>query len=230
MRKTVSILALSAVMIALSTAPAVAQLHDNVTFPAMPGVGVTVAGDVALGLNDDAKVSGTAGAESPMYLGGRITLGLPMFSVWAGAGTAPLGVEGVDSEITFGGGIGYHVFNAPLMPVRVSVQAGVGYLSETDASLLNVPVGVLVVINVPSPGIGVEPWVMPRVQWSRASVGGASDSEIGFGASGGINVTLPMGFGAHVALDWLTIGDPSVSPLHAAAGLHYKVAVPSLGM
>lgn len=230
MRKTVCVMAVAAVMAALSTAPAVAQLHDNVTFPAMPGVGVTIAGDVALGLNDDAKVTGTAGAESPMYVGGRITLGLPMFSVWAGAGAAPLGVEGVDSEITFGGGAGYHVLSAPLLPVKVSVQAGVGYLSETDASLLNVPVGVLVVINVPSPAIGIEPWLMPRVQWSRESFMGVSDSEIGFGASGGINVTLPMGFGVHAALDWLTIGDPSISPLHAAAGLHYKVSVPSLGM
>jgi hypothetical protein len=71
---------------------------------------------------------------------------------------------------------------------------------------------------------------MPRVQLVRASFGGLSDSEFGFGASGGINVTLPMGVGAHVAIDWLTIGDPSVSPLHAAAGLHYKINVPSLGM
>jgi hypothetical protein len=226
MRKTVSVLALAAVMTALSTAPAMAQLHDNVVFPAMPGVGVTVAGDVALGLNDDAKISG----ESPKFVGGRVILGLPMFSVWAGAGTAPLGIDGVDSELGFGGGAGFHVFNAPLMPVKASVQAGVGYLSETGGNLLNVTGGVLVVINVPSAAIGVEPWVMPRVQLVRASFGGLSDSEFGFGASGGINVTLPMGVGAHVAIDWLTIGDPSVSPLHAAAGLHYKINVPSLGM
>ncbi len=231
MKKLIGGITLALVLVGLSAAPAAAQLHGNAVYPAMPGTGVTVAADVALGVNDDAKLSGTAGLESPMFLGGRVTLGLPMFSVWAGAGPTGLGVDGIDSEITFGGGAGFHVLNAPMMPVTVSIQAGIGYLSETGASLLNVTGGPLVVINVPSPSVSVKPWLMPRVHLSRVSIDGlGSDSEVGFGASGGLMVTAPMGIGVHATLDWYTIGDPSVKPLHVSGGIHYKIQVPSLGM
>lgn len=225
MRKATFMVALGALLFGLAAQPAAAQLHGNAVYPAMPGPGVTIAGDVALGINDDAKILG----ESPMFAGGRITLGMPMFSVWAGAGMVPMGIEGVDSEIAFGGGAGVHLLNAPAAPVTVSLQAGVGYLSETGASQLMVPAGALVVINVPSESVDVQPWVMPGIRWVRWSVDGFdSSSELGFGASGGLMVTLPMGFGFHVTADWMTIGDPSASPMYVSGGLHYKVNVPSL--
>ncbi|MDH3458981.1 MAG: hypothetical protein OER90_19240, partial [Gemmatimonadota bacterium] len=182
------------------------------------------------GLNDDAKI----GTESPMFVGGRVTLGLPMFSVWAGAGPWPIGVDGADSKIAFGGGAGFHVLNAPMMPVTVSIQAGIGYYnnSQFGFSDLLVSGGPLVVINVPSPGVSVKPWLMPRVQLVRESYddGSPSESEVGFGASGGLMVTAPMGIGVHATLDWFTIGDPSVKPLTVSGGIHYKIMVPSLGM
>jgi hypothetical protein len=65
---------------------------------------------------------------------------------------------------------------------------------------------------------------------NRVSLAGESDSEVGFGASGGLNINLPVGLGFHAALDMLTIGDPSISPLTAGVGIHYKIAVPSLGL
>lgn len=227
MKRTVGILALAALVGGLVAQSAAAQLHGNAVYPAMPGTGVTIAGDVALTMNDDAKVLG----ETAYFAGGRVTLGLPMFSVWAGAGYVPIGVEGVDKEITFGGGVGVNVLNAPLMPVSFSFQAGVGYLSETDGSTMIVPAGALVVLNVPTPGISFKPWVMPGIRWVRYSPdGGDSDSEIGFGASGGVMVGLPMGLGVHATLDWMTIGDPSTKPLYLSVGLFYKIGVPGLGM
>jgi hypothetical protein len=232
MMKIVGRIAAAVAVLGFLAAPASAQLHDNAVYPAMPGVGVTIAGDVALGLNDDAKVSGTAGLESPMFVGGRVTLGLPMFSVWAGAGMSPLGVEGADSDITFGGGAGYHVLQGPMLPVTVSIQAGLGYQSFTGGSVMNVPFGVLLVVNVPSP-IDVKPWIMPRGQLVRVS-NGTSESEFGFGASGGLMVTAPMGIGAHVTLDFLSLkpegSTERFNPMRVSGGLHYKVAVPSLGM
>jgi hypothetical protein len=227
MKRIVGVLALAALLAGLAAQPAAAQMHGNAVYPAMPGTGVTIAGDVALTMNDDAKLGG----ETAYFAGGRVTLGLPMFSVWAGAGYVPIGVDNVDSEIAFGGGAGFHVLNAPLMPVSVSLQAGVGYLSETGESLLMVPVGALVVLNVPTPGISFKPWVMPGIRWVRFSSDlGGSDSEIGFGASGGVMVGLPMGLGVHATLDWMTIGDPSTKPLYLSVGLFYKIGVPGLGM
>ena len=227
MKRTVGILAVAALVGGLVAQPAAAQLHGNAVYPAMPGTGVTVAGDFAVTMNDDAKVLG----ETAYFAGGRVTLGLPMFSVWAGAGYVPIGVEGVDKEITFGGGAGFHVLNAPLMPVSVSLQAGVGYLSETDGSTMIVPAGALVVLNVPTPGISLKPWIMPGIRWVRYSPDvGDSNSDIGFGASGGIMLGLPMGLGVHATLDWMTIGDPSAKPLYLSVGLFYKIGVPGLGM
>jgi hypothetical protein len=211
---------------ALMTAPASAQLLGNAVYPAFPGTGVRLAGDVGLSMNDDAKVGG----ESAMYVGGRVGLGLPILSVWAGAGMYPLGVTNVDSKVSFGGGLGFNLFNPPLAPVKLSLQAGGGYMSADGTKTINVPVGALLVINVPTPGIGIEPWVYARGHWQRVSLGGNSNSDFGFGVSGGLNLTLPIGFGVHVVGDWMTIGDPAAKPLLVSVGLDYKISVPTLGM
>jgi hypothetical protein len=207
-------------------APAAAQIHDNAVFGAMPGTGVTVSGDFALAVSDDAKIGG----ENPLYAGGRIQIGLPMFGVWAGAGVSPLGIDGADKNLGFGGGAGVHVLNAPMMPVSVSIQAGVGYLSATGGNLLNFVGGPMITINVPSAGVAVKPWIYPRVQYQKIT---DVDGELGFGASGGLMVTMPMGLGFQASVDFLSIkyGDfERESQMRAAFGAHYKIVVPSLGM
>jgi len=221
----------AAALAGMLSAPAAAQLEGNTVYPAFTGTGVTIQGDYALSLNDDAKL----GDQSTGFAGGRILLGLPMFSVWAGGGAYPLGVDGADSKFGFGGGAGFHVLNAPMTPVAISIQAGAGYLSSEGSSLLNIPFGALVEINVPTSGVGVKPWIYPYGKWSSLSPdAGDSQSEFGFGASGGLLVTLPMGLGFQGALDWHSINafgaDVKVKPLVASFGLHYKITVPSLGM
>jgi opacity protein-like surface antigen len=218
MKKMFGVVALAAVI----AAPASAQLIGNAVYPAFPGTGVRLAGDVAFGLNDDAKVGG----ESAMYGGARVGLGLPILSAWAGLGTYPMGVDGVDSELSFGGGVALNLLSAPMMPVKLSLQAGGGYQSVEGTKTINVPVGALLVINVPSPGIGIEPWVYARGHWRNSD----SNSDFGYGVSGGLNLTLPIGFGIHVVGDWMSIGDPKVKPLLLSVGLDYKISVPSLGM
>lgn len=229
MKKLIGGIALAAALVVFAV-PASAQLHENVVYPAFTGTGVTISGDWAMGINDDAKILG----ESPMYAGGRIQLGLPMFGVWAGAGVAPLGIDGVDSEFGFGGGAGFHVLNAPMTPVKVSIQAGAGYVSSEGESILNIPFGALIEIAVPTEGVGVTPWIYPRGQWVNFSPDvGDSESEFGYGASGGVKVTLPMGFGFQASLDYMSIkfGDSDrVNMLTLGAGLHYAIQVPSLGM
>ncbi len=208
-------------VLGLLAPPASAQ-HENAWWPALPGTGVMVGGDVGLALSDDAKIGG----ETPLYVGGRVQVGLPMFGVWAAAGMAPLGVEGVDSEITFAGGLGYHVLNAPMMPVTVSIQAAATYIQD----LVTFGGGPLLVINVPSTGVEVQPFIYPRVEYVKIS---DVDGEIGFGGSGGLNVNLPMGVGFHAAIDFLSVGfgdSDRESQLRAAAGVHYNIQVPSLGM
>ena len=224
--------------------PAAAQIYGNATYAAMPGTGVTISADYGLSLNDDAKYPAPGFAtyqESASYIGGRIGLGLSKFGVWAGAGSAPMFTDSASSKIGFGGGVGFHALSGPDMPLTVSVQAGAGYYKQPEAdddfSLLAIPFGVLLTINVPTTGVGVTPWVYPRGEYVSFKLGNAdSRGKVGFGVSGGLMVALPMGLGIHGTLDWATVSDlfaegyGNFKPLVASFGLYYKISVPSLGM
>jgi hypothetical protein len=145
----------------------------------------------------------------------------------------------VDKEITLGGGAAINIIKAPILPVALTLQVGGATVGcGTDCSNLDLFAGPALKINVPTPGIGIEPWIMPRLHMSRMSTGGASVTQTGFGASGGVNINLPMGLGIHVAADLAKFPAKTsgalqaleASPLTAGIGLHYKIAVPSLGL
>jgi hypothetical protein len=199
-----------------------AQTVGNVVWGALPGNGVTISGDWGMGINDDAKILG----ESAMYAGGRVGYSAQMFTIYGAGAYYPIGVEGVDGEVAFGGGVAVHVINKAEMPVSVSVQGGAGYVKSGDDTRLDFVGGPVIVINVPSTSVAVKPWVMPRVHYVKIT---DIDGEFGFGASGGLSVDLPMGVGFHAGVDWFTIGDPSIKPLTVGAGIHYTIKLPAGG-
>jgi hypothetical protein len=227
-------IALAALILGLSGHPTAAQMYGSINYPAIGGVGVKIAGEFARGLNDESLKSN--------YFGGRAELGLPFFNVWAGIGSVKPDDELVggesSSEITYGGGAAFNLLKGPLVPVRVSVQAGAGYLSSEGSSQLTVPFGLAAAINVPTPGVGIVPWAYAFAEYQRISPDALdSTSKIGFGISGGVEVSLPMGLGFYGAVDWHTIDfgeegetGTSISPLFVGAGLTYKIQVPTLGM
>jgi len=214
--KTMVRIGLAVLALGVFTNAMSAQTPGNVVWGALPGNGVTIAGDWGMGINDDAKIGG----ESGMFVGGRLAYGAQMFSIYGQGGIYPIGIDGVDGEVTFGGGVAVHVLNKAEMPVSVSVQGGAGYIKAGTDTRLDFVGGPLVVINVPSTSVAVKPWVMPRVHYVKIT---DIDGEFGFGASGGLSVDLPMGVGFHAALDWFTIGDPSIKPLTVGAGIHYTI-------
>lgn len=236
-------LALGGGLVSGSAAAQVA--YHPVYFSPNHGTGVTIAGDFGLGPNDDAKaIVGTTG--TPLAYGGHITLGLPMVTITGIASAVdPKGLR--DTEIGFGANLALTVFKAPLMPVVVSLQGGAGYVkfdrtvTDSDLKLVDVPVGLGVAIDVPNPVVAVEPWAAPRIHVRRSEStipppGGSpfSETKVGVGISGGLNLTLPIGVGLHVAADWMTIDDPvrggSTKPVVLGIGLHMKLSVPSLGI
>ncbi len=218
----------------LLAGPAAAQLHGNATYALTSGTGFTLYADYGRGLNDDAWKSN--------YFGARAALGLPVLSLWAGVGTTKADEvldPGAESEMAFAGGAAINIVKGPLVPVFVALQASAGFLSEEGlGSTMYVPAGLVLAINVPAPTIDITPWVMPRVELQRFSPEGAggSQSEFGLGFSAGLDVTLPGGFGFHIAGDWRTVDDPTgiatgkVKPGIISGGIHYKIAVPSLGV
>jgi hypothetical protein len=232
MKKILGSIALGALALGLSIQPASAQMHGFINYPAIGGVGLKISGDYGRGLNDESSKSN--------YFGGRAELGVPFFNVWAGIGSFKAGDEFVvgenSSEISYGGGAALNLLKGPLVPVRVSLQAGAGYLSEEGGSQLTVPFGLAAAINVPTPGVGIVPWAYAFAEYHSISPDvGSSVNKIGFGISGGLEVNLPMGLGFYAALDWSTVDygdgpDTGITPLFLAAGATYKISVPSLGM
>ncbi|UCF40463.1 MAG: hypothetical protein JSW43_12140, partial [Gemmatimonadota bacterium] len=201
------------------------------------GTGVGVFGNFGMGLNDDAKLLGTG--DSPMAFGGHVILGLSKFQIMGGAMYVDPKITGVDKEISFGGNLGLTLYRLPASVLVVNVQAGAGFVKFGDAGdevkQWNFPIAVGFAANVPVVGAFVEPWIAPRVQiFSSSATGFDSETDIGFGVSGGINANLLLGIGAWAALDWYTVkyGDSSesTSPMTLGAGLSWKFSVPSLGI
>lgn len=223
MKRYIGGIAVIALAMGLVAESASAQLFGNPVYAVNPKVGVTLNADFGRGLNDDSG--------KDQIFAGRVALGVPMVSFWLGGGMWDSRIEGADKQFSLAGGAGINLITAPLLPVALSLQVGAGTMScGTDCSILTGVAGPALKINVPTPGIGIEPWIMPRLEVQRASVLSTSDTEVGFGASGGLNINLPVGLGLHAAVDLLTIGDPSRSPLTGGVGIHYTIAVPSLGL
>ena len=238
MKRILGSIALVGLVASLAANTASAQLYSMPVYvsPAF-GTGVGVFGDFGTGLNDDAKL---LGGDSPMAYGGHVILGLSKFQIMGGAMYVDPKVTGADKELSFGGNLGLTLYRTPASLLVVNVQAGAGYVKFGDATTgevkqWNFPIAVGISANVPVVGAFVEPWIAPRVQIFSSSVTGFdSETDVGFGVSGGINANLLLGLGAWAALDWYSVkfGDSteSTQPMTLGAGLYFKFSVPSLGI
>lgn len=223
--------------LSLGAGAAHAQIFNMPVFfsPAF-GTGVGIYGDFGTGINDDAKIFGID--EAPQTIGGHAVLGLSKFTIMAGVGSVNSKVTAADKELSYGGNLGLTIYRTPASMVVVNIQAGAGYIKFGDGAAAvkqwNFPIGVGLALDLPVVGWFVEPWIAPRVHIFSTDEGTGSETDVGFGVSGGINANLLLGIGAWVALDWLTItpGDltESVKPLVLGLGLSWKFSVPGLGM
>lgn len=222
---------------AATAAPAQIVNHP-VYFQPNHGPGLTLAVDFGLGLNAAAEL---AAGETPRAFGGRVTLGGPLIQFTVGASSVSPGGAGA-SELGFGGNVALTLFTPTRVPVVVNLQSGIGYTTfgengASELTVLDVPLGVGVALAATSV---IEPWVAPRVHITRqklaaTGIPGAdrSGTKVGVGLSGGINVRLPAGFGAHAAVDYLstkTLFNVTTRPLKLGVGISYKFASPNLGM
>ncbi len=216
--KTIVRLSLAVLALGIMADVASAQLLGLPAYNYAPaGAGVTVSGMYGRGLNNASGKANSAG--------GMITYGAQMFWVGAGASYFDFSTAKVAS---FGGNVGVNLPLGPELPVKVAVVAGAGYWSKSGTNNLTVPAGVTLALNVPSPNLSITPWISPGVRYIRTSVGGVSGSTTKFGGSGGVSITLPMGVGFDVALDYTNFS--GASPLVGGIGLHYTFASSGGGM
>lgn len=127
------------------------------------------------------------------------------------------------------------VFGGPLIPLSVTLQAGAGYSApefscvppgNCDVNVWRFPAGVGFAFTIPNPAMAIKPWIAPRVDITRTSLDGASETDTRFAASAGVELNFITGLGIHAAYDWINAdGD---KPGIFAAGLHYTFRVPGL--
>jgi hypothetical protein len=184
--------------------------------------GIGIYGDV--GFPDEEAGKGTAYAVS-----GRAGFGA--FGATAILSTFDPDGAG-ENDVSVGATLNYKIFGAPLTPLSVTLQAGIGY-SKPDVGLLpgdedelRFPIGLGFALMIPNPALAIQPWIAPRVDVVRLSGGGISDTETNLGLGGGVELNLLNGFGMHAAYDRVFIdgGDPSTFGL----GAHYAFRIPGL--
>lgn len=186
--------------------------------------GVGVYGDV--GLPNDEAGGGTA-----LAVTGRAGFG-PFGATAILSSFNPDGPTG--SDLSVGATANYRLFGGPLVPLAVSLQAGVGYAKPeggfvpgNDVTQWRFPVGVGFTLTIPNPVLAIKPWLAPRVDILRTSLdGGDSTTDTEFGLSGGVELNLLTGLGVHAAYDavFREGGTPGVFGI----GGHYNFRVPGL--
>ncbi|MBI3983355.1 MAG: hypothetical protein HY337_10610 [Gemmatimonadetes bacterium] len=225
-----------------------AQLAANPVYvsPKAP-TGLTLAADFGTTLSTKRTVGGVTSTltTKPNHVGLRATLGLPFIAIGVGAGQYNSDTTASDKEIQFSGTLGLKLFSPPLVPVGIGLNAGVGYLKvgtgANATKYLSVPLGIGIAVKPPSPSVSFEIWGSPRVQLNAVSAPTGKRTQAGIGASGGINIGMPMGLGLHVAADWTSMSAkaaagtgsltlPKTQTLVLGLGIHYTFTIPGLPM
>lgn len=162
------------------------------------GTGVTINGDVGVPNQDAGK--GTA-------FGARGTLGLVNLSITAGV--ASWGPDSLNERsASFGANAAFRVIGGSLLPIALNLLVGAGTAGEitsgpsTLPKTTNIIAGVGLGVNVPTPGVSIDPYLSITNRWHKPT-GGSTDSNIGWTL--GANLGFGM-LGLHVAYDSESFG------------------------
>jgi len=191
-------IATMAALIAFGATPAVAQ------WAGMPvwnnpkgGTGVTIDGDLAFPNSTGGK--GTA-------FGARATVGFANISLTAGLSSwKPSGYS--SSTTSVGGTAQFKVIGGSLIPVALNLQLGAGTASSVSGTVTQPKITMLVAgagisVNVPTPGLSIEPYLSLGERWNKPS---GLSTESDFGWVIGANVGFGM-LGLHLAYDSQKLG------------------------
>lgn len=215
----------AALLLALAAAPAAAQVRGIPVYNSGVPRGIGLYGDVGFPNNE-------AGGGTGYGLTGKAGFGV----FGATAMIATYKPDGGESDVSVGGTLDYRVFGGPLVPLAVTLQGGVGYVTvdgvndlgppPPDLTLWHFPIGVGFALTIPNPALAIRPWLAPRVDIVRTSAGGTDDTDTNFGLSGGLELNLLNGLGLHAAYDAVFAdgGTPGVF----GVGAHYSFRVPGL--
>lgn len=139
--------------------------------------------------------------------------------VTASAGMGFIGLSGSISRGTVddngvwaqGGALSLRLFGGPMIPFRVTFQAGVGYWSQGVVETLHIPVSLGLAAVIPNPAFAIRPWLAPRIDHQSITFENSDVSRTEFGISGGIEIGFLNGLTIRSAYDRLFVeGDPGM--------------------
>jgi hypothetical protein len=188
------------------------------------GTGIGVAADVGF-------PNGTAG--KGLAVGATGVVGLGPFGVSASlAHWKPKGQDAINSVGATGN---LKIFGGPLIPVAVTLQAGLAYYRVTTGDLQgnpvrervwHAPVGLGLALTIPNPVFSIKPWVAPRLDIVHlpggSDSGSGSSTESNFGISGGVDFGFLSGLSIRVMYDRVQRGH-GVHPSVLSLGLGFRV-------
>lgn len=190
-------------LVACATAPASAQVLGLPVVNNGAPTGISIGADVGFPNADAGK--GTA-------VGAHASLGLGFFGVSGmisryspDGGGAAIWAPGVSATLRLIGG--------PLVPFRITMQAGASKWSAGDFDYTHVPVSIGLSATIPNPALAIKPWIAPRLDYLYQSGGTiVSGSDVRFGISGGVDFALLNGVSIRLAYDRLNAdgGHPSI--------------------
>jgi hypothetical protein len=111
------------------------------------------------------------------------------------------------------------------------LQGGIGYTSPDNGAfssndITHFPIGVGLALTIPNPALAIKPWLAPRLDIVRTPTTDGHQTDTNFGLSGGIELNLLNGFGAHASYDYVN-GDGGNPGIFGIGG-HYSFRVRGL--
>lgn len=212
MKRMMAVLTLAA----LAATPAAAQLLGMPVWNnPKGGTGIVVSGD--LGIPNETYGKGTA-------FGARGSIGLGTLTLGVGGSSWTPDTAGAEAITSLGATAGFRVIGGSLLPVALNLQLGAARATATgEPNLTNFLVGAGVSVNVPTPGINIEPYLSVSNRWHKAA---GADAESNIGWVLGANVGLGM-LGLHIAYDSESNGGETGSVI--GIGAHFQLKAP-IGM
>lgn len=182
-------------MLACGAVPATAQVLGLPVVNNGAPTGVSIGADVGFA-NDDYAGGGTA-------VGARASIGLGFFGV-SGAVShfSPKNGDGVWAP---GASATLRLIGGPLVPFRITMQAGVSEWTIAGTQFTHVPLSLGLAATIPNPAFAIKPWIAPRIDYTHNSNGSIiTGSDVHFGISGGVDIALLNGLSIRAAYDRLS--------------------------
>ena len=177
-----------------ASAPATAQVLGLPVVNNGAATGISIGVDA--GFANDEYFGGGGSA-----VGARASVGLGFFGV--SAAIARFAPKTGDAVWAPGASATLRLFGGPLVPFRVTLQAGASRWTLLGTDYVHVPISIGVSATIPNPAFAIKPWIAPRLD----VIADAATTKGHFGISGGIDLSLLNGLMIRAAYDRVYLSD-----------------------